>query len=759
MMKGTYKFWIVLAGASLMSLMGCGGSSNNTTTTPPPPTIAIAMTSGSSQSAQVGAAFAPLVATVTSNGSPASGMSVTFTAPTSGATGTFAGAKSTETDTTNAQGVATSSTFTANTTIGAYTVTASTSGASKSASFNLSNTVGAAAKITATAGGSQSAIVRTAFGTALSATVVDVGNNPVNGAIVTFTAPASSASGIFTDSVTSTTTATTNANGVATAASFTANSTVGGPYTVTATVSGVTNSATFSLTNSPVPSKLYSFYLSGLEASNTSVSTTPFYALAGSVQIDSSGAVIAGEQDYNDANGFASPQPQGDQITGGTLTVGSTGQGTLTLQTSNTNLGVSGVETLGVQFVNASHALVIQFDGSATSSGSMDVQDLSSAPNGAYSFVLSGADNTPAAVSAGGVFTVSGTALSNGVVDLNDSGGVTSGTTWSGTLTAPDAFGRGTITGTGLPSLNYYVVGPEVMRLIDVDSADSAVGSAYGQGTTTFTNASLGTSVAAIESNSTGFLYAVLGQYATTPGSGTFQGVEDSEEGGTGNTVFSVTGNYSISNTVSSVTYNGYGSATFLTGGSNVIALGIYMVDPTLNINDPNNPTGGGGALVLDLDSGLAGGVGVMIPQTDTSAASFDGNYVVGGQGFNGNANNWEFDFLSQGSVSSLSLNTVGMFSDPGNFLTNSTTTDTGVFFAGTLTADGTNPGRYTLPLTITPSGGTGIPFQTVVYQASGAQLYWLDEDNGQLWLGPVVQQGSLNGMPALKKPVGIRRK
>jgi hypothetical protein len=46
--------------------------------------------------------------------------------------------------------------------------------------------------------------------------------------------------------------ATTNASGVATASTFTANGTAGGPYTVMATVAGVATPANFSLTNTPV---------------------------------------------------------------------------------------------------------------------------------------------------------------------------------------------------------------------------------------------------------------------------------------------------------------------------------------------------------------------------------------------------------------------------------------------------------------------------------------------------------------------------
>ena len=85
-----------------------------------------------------------------------------------------------------------------------------------------------------------------------------------------------------------------------------------------------------------------------------------------------------------------------------------TGQGTLTLTTNNPNVGVGGYETLAVQFVNANHALIIQFDGSATSSGSMDLQTLSSALNdGNYAFTLTGEDPGYYSIVLGGVFSIS----------------------------------------------------------------------------------------------------------------------------------------------------------------------------------------------------------------------------------------------------------------------------------------------------------------------------------------------------------------
>ncbi len=238
----------ILVVSNLVFLTGCGSS----TSTPPPPVETIAATSGTPQSAAVGAAFAaPLVATVTTGGSPTSGVTVTFTAPATGATGTFAGGVNTAT--TNASGVATSAAFTAGTTAGAYTVTASVSGVSTTASFSLTNTAGAAATITATSGSGQSAVTGAAFAAPLVATVLDSHSNPVSGATVTFTAPASGASGLFATSGAATETDTTNASGVATSSTFTANATAGGPYNVTATVGGVLAAANFSLTNTVPP--------------------------------------------------------------------------------------------------------------------------------------------------------------------------------------------------------------------------------------------------------------------------------------------------------------------------------------------------------------------------------------------------------------------------------------------------------------------------------------------------------------------------
>lgn len=720
----------------------------------------ITATSGSLQDATISTAFqAPLVATVVdANQNPVSGASVTFTAPPSSvASGTFNNGTATEKDTTDASGMATSSTFTANANAGAYTVTAAVAGLTP-ASFTLTNITGAVISITPTSGTPQSATVNAAFAAPLVATVMANGS-PVSGATVTFEVPATGASGTFAGGVN---TATTNASGKATSASFTANGSVG-TYTVTATVASGAGPANFILTNTPIN---YAFYLSGLEVLNFGPN---FYALAGSVTVDGNGNVLGGEQDYNDGFGLNSPEPSPDLIlpaTGALVVDPTTGQGTLTLTTNNSSLGVDGVETLGVQFVNLNHALIIQFDGTATSSGSLDTQTLSSALNdGNYAFTLSGVDASYFSVVYGGVFTISGSGTTlAGTFDIDDTGAATAptlGAPFTGTITGPDAFGRGSITSSALAiQLNYYVVGPEAIRIIDVDNPntgngndDSAIGSAFGQGTGTFSSASLVSSIFGVESNSFGALYAAAGMFATDGNGNLTTGVADDNEFGYGLLVpkAAISGAYTVGS-------NGYGSLTITAGDlGDVSVLGMYMTDPTLNLNDPNNTTGGGGALLADLDGFTLNGTGVLTPQTDTSTGSFAGSYAFGAQAYNtprGQQLGWEFDLVGQGTVSSLALSqATGLVSDPF-FIFNATPpdgTDTATF-SGTAAPDPDNAGRYTMNLDMTLSGDP--TYTTVIYQASGGQLFWLDEDkNGEsVFLGPLQQQGSLTGLPAAQQ-------
>jgi hypothetical protein len=748
----SYSF--ILAVLLLIGLVSCGGS----TSAPLPPTESIAATGGAGQNTVVGTQFATqLTATVTSNGSPVSAATVTFAAPASGTSGIFANGTNTTTATTNSSGVA-SEAFTANGTAGTYTVRATVPGVSTTASFRLTNAAGPAAAIAATGGSPQTAAINATFAPLL-ATAVDSFQNPVSGATVTFAAPGSGATGTFPNG-TNTTAVTTDASGVASAA-FTANGTVGGPYTVNAAVAGASTPASFSLTNRALILTNYSFYLSGLEVNAVVGEAEPyFYALAGSVTIDENGNVVAGEQDFNGE--FTSPQPSGDAITGGNLTWVNmaTGQATLTLQTSNSALGVNGVETIGVQFVNPNHALIVHFDGTATSSGSMDLQTLPSTLAGGYAFTFTQIDpRFNKSIVSGGVFSIAGTKLQNGVVDTDNWGSVTKGTTFSGTVSPPDSFGRGTITGTRIASaINYYIVGPEAIRIIDVDTTSSGVGSAFGQGASAgaFDSNSLGTSVFGVAGNPFAWNGAA-GMFTTTPSSGTFQGVADNsyydqDAGSVIHYAATIGGVYSIAS-------NGYGSLTITPGDlGNIGSFGIYLTDPNLNLIDPNNTANGiGGALIVDLDTFL-NGTGILVPQTDTSTTSFAGNYSFGAQVYTSNLPGWEFDFVGQGSVADGAFSGTGLVSDPFRALGPSSA-DSGATFSGPVVPDLSNPGRYTIGSAASGSFFVTVPnewglnyYGGAAYQANGGQLFWVDEGSLNIWLGTLQQQTLAPGSSAERR-------
>ena len=266
----------------------------------------------------------------------------------------------------------------------------------------------------------------------------------------------------------------------------------------------------------------------------------------------------------------------------------------------------------------------------------------------------------------------------HGTYDENDSGKVLVGNTLTATDNGvgADVYGRGSITGFTDPnngnapiSLVYYIVGPEVLRIIDVDADDAMAGSAYGQGSaTTFDSTVLSTDVFGILDNTEDAIFAAAGQLVaanTAVGTfnATFTGEGDDDELGTvmaTGTPGGVAGNYSFSPTVL-----GYGSMTDVTGLGSIHKLGLYATDPKLNLLDPNNTTAAnlGAALILDLDD-FAQGTGIVVPQGTIASDGSDLNhsYGFGAQAYTGSSDGswptgnpgWEYDFVGQGTFASL---------------------------------------------------------------------------------------------------------
>ncbi len=219
------------------------------TGTPAP--ASIVATSGTPQSATIGSTFAKaFVATVTdAAGAPVSGITVFFETPDSGSgspNGTFPGGAVGFTTTTNANGVATSAVFTANSVVGSYMVTAQVQATNLSANFSLTNnnpvpTLGSIAPTTGTLG---QPVTLTLTGTNfLAGAIVNFGTNADTGGTVsnggttlTITIPATQLSAAGPVSVTVTNPAPTA--GPSAAQTFTVNSTTGN---LVITISGTVN--------------------------------------------------------------------------------------------------------------------------------------------------------------------------------------------------------------------------------------------------------------------------------------------------------------------------------------------------------------------------------------------------------------------------------------------------------------------------------------------------------------------------------------
>jgi hypothetical protein len=465
----------------------------------------------------------------------------------------------------------------------------------------------------------------------------------------------------------------------------------------------------------------YAFYLSGEDSNHRT------YSLAGAVLLDGKGGVSGGEQDSNNGAGNTSPEPGGDKITGGTYSLGPDGQGTLTLNTNNANLGVGGKETLALTRVNDQHVLVTEFDVAATASGSLDLQtffpEVTGQVAGGYSFVLSGASSGGALVEGGTFSSAGGGTLSDVVVDQDVSGTTNLGLQTTGTYEAPDAFGRGRMAFGG-QNFSYYMIGVEALRMIETDPSRPAVGSAYGQGALAGT-----ASVASLSSNyvftlGSGPVGALLGAAGilNPNGRGKIPGFADINEVGKQYSSEAFTANYTLGP-------NGYGRINITPGTTqDVTTLGLYVTDPQLNLSDPNNTNGGGGALIADLDMNVVG-AGEIIPQL--SGATIKGNFAAGFQAVSARG---ETDFVGA-AMSTVS----GSISGTGalNQLFGAGQTS-GVPFSATLMPDFAHPGRFTV---VVEFNGGATTNNFAVYQATSQVLAGAESDAQQTGIGVFEQQ------------------
>ncbi len=516
--------------------------------------------------------------------------------------------------------------------------------------------------------------------------------------------------------------------------------------TVTITASSTadplkTNKVTISVATqfgNPALNGNYVFEASGRDAF---AKVTPgAYQVAGVLQANGSGNITGGELIYEDQpnNGNAL-----DSINSGSYSIGTDGRGIITLTTGDTSIGVNGVLTLSVAMFSGVQGRITQFDTSATSNGTLDLQTpFSINPlSGGYAFVTNGVDLANIApLGMGGVLNVSsGTvSVSGSVMDANDNGTVTlnAALTQAGSAAAPDQMGKVVInvspTFPSSPSLTLvgFIVDDTHMKLIERDhgfgiTAGTAI--AQGKATGSFTaNASFsGTMVFATSgfSQNTPVPSVYAGQFTADGGGNLKNGYADENLGGATTFNDTLTGTYTVDSTgtgrvQANTTYGSHGAGP---------SLDFYL---TGNLTTP--------ALILQVDNTPMETVGVAYTQAPgpPGVSSFSGSYGIGFTAF---PSGGEDDGTGQ-----LNADGTGAFSGNGDINISPFTPTPNVGMAGTFTASST-PGRFTGTLTASSVFSTS---PLAFYIVDGTRLVFIETDT-QPSMGVLRQQLS-SGPPVI---------
>jgi hypothetical protein len=193
------------------------------------------------------------------------------------------------------------------------------------------------------------------------------------------------------------------------------------------------------------------------------------FAAGGVLTSDGAGNVTSGIEDFNDGGSVATTVP----LTG-TYAMAPNGRGTLTLNTA------AGTFSL-IIYPSSGGVLVLEIDNSFLTSGAALQQQ--TAPFTAGSFQGTYGMNFTGATSSSELdsiseFTADGVSKLNGIIDINNSGGITFGQPMTGTFVA-NANGRNALslqTPLGPQSMIMYLVDGNRALFVEVDSGLVAVG-------------------------------------------------------------------------------------------------------------------------------------------------------------------------------------------------------------------------------------------------------------------------------------------
>ncbi len=346
----------------------------------------------------------------------------------------------------------------------------------------------------------------------------------------------------------------------------------------------------------------YSYGFSGNYFTSTG---TEAYQEAGTFVADGKGNLTGGKDDFMQNSALSS------SLLGGTYSINQDGTGTITF-----NLARGRIQ-LAIAMSSSSSVDLIEFDSFANGAGVALRQDTSafSAPNGSFVFHL---DSSQPGAAVSGSFSRVGSmnvleGAINGREDFEQSG-LPGSSMVTGSITAPDANGRGTATLTEATSVTsnyvYYVIDSTTLKFLEIDGGLLGSGRADAQSTGPFSNASLN---GGFEFNYSGNTVAAGGANVagafTCDGKGNIvSGSYDIVQGESPVSNAPLTGTYSVES-------NGRATITLIPTGASPIPLIVWIESSSK------------GLFVVDLPNAVQSGRMEQQQGGPFSAASLKGSY------------------------------------------------------------------------------------------------------------------------------------
>jgi len=485
-------------------------------------------------------------------------------------------------------------------------------------------------------------------------------------------------------------------------------------------------------------------------ASGTDLVTGASYAIVGTIDANGSGGITGGTVDMNDQS-FTGPFLNAQINNNSVYNLGPDGRGTATIGVNGNPFG----HNLTFDFVlqDDFHGLIIEFDGNATGSGTLDLQTLPTQASlaGSWAFSLSGANSAGFPFATVGAFTIDGNGnITTGSEDYNSNGIASLNEPFnagSAVILGPSS-SPATVLSTPAFALTFdaFAIDSTHLKLIETDSASNLLsGDAFTETSTAFPTGTLAFTLAGFYPAPTSLSanpYAA-GGFFTVSGT-TLNGTEDNNNGGSP----------SVSPEAFSAGFSNSGSLVqgrYVLSLSSFLGGGQYVAYPS-----------SGGLLLMEADTnattptpGIMSGAAIAQSSTAFSssqgyALNFTGANVASGQ-FAEVDDIAEFSASASGASCSAGGNTYSSDTLIGVADENSTNDGTilGQRLCGQYGTIDSN-GRYgILALANTESGG----YVLTAYSTDGFTFPFIESDsNGQISAGVMVEQNASATSPFAAK-------